>query len=135
MLPGIHRKDKLIMKVQRGDIFIADLTSAIGSEQGGIRPVLILQNNTGNKHSPTTIVASITGRISSKTHIPTHYYLPASAGLKMRSMVMLEQIRVIDKKRLHKKIGKVPGGFMKIIDKKIEISLGKKQRKSKEYCR
>lgn len=135
MLPGIHRKEELIMKVQRGDIFIADLTSTIGSEQGGIRPVLILQNNTGNKHSPTTIVASITGRIDTKTHIPTHYYLPASVGLKMHSMVMLEQIRVIDKQRLHKKIGKLPERFMKMIDKKIEVSLGIKTRTVKEHYR
>ena len=124
-----------ILTVKRGDMYYADLSPVIGSEQGGIRPVLILQNNTGNKHSPTTIVASITGRIDTKTHIPTHYYLPASVGLKIRSMVMLEQIRVIDKQRLHKKIGKLPERFMKMIDKKIEVSLGIKTRTVKEHYR
>lgn len=134
-MPGIHRKEILTLIIHRGDIFIADLDSSIGSEQGGIRPVLILQNNTGNKHSPTTIVASITGRIDTKTHIPTHYYLPVSSGLKMRSMVMLEQIRVIDKSRLQRKIGYVPERFMRIINKKIEISLGIRSRYPRDISR
>lgn len=112
------------MKIKRGQIYIADLDQSIGSEQSGVRPVLILQNNVGNKHSPTTIVASISTKYRSKPHLPTHYYLPENTGLRNRSFVMLEQIRVIDKARLHKYIGDVPPRFMNIINQKISISLG-----------
>ena len=112
------------MKVKRGQIYIADLDKSVGSEQSGIRPVLVLQNNVGNKHSPTTIVACITTRFANKPSLPTHYYLPDGTGLRNRSFVILEQIRVIDKSRLHKYIGDVPPRFMNIINKKISISLG-----------
>ena len=112
------------MKVKRGQIYIADLDQSIGSEQSGVRPVLVLQNNIGNKYSPTTIVACISTRIRTKPNLPTHYYLPEATGLNNRSFVMLEQIRVIDKSRLHKYIGNVPPRFMNIINKKISISLG-----------
>lgn len=112
------------MKLKRGQIYIADLNLTVGCEQGGIRPVLIIQNNQGNKHSSTTIVAMITSRYDTKHHLPTHCYMPLSTGLKEKSIVMLEQIKVIDKERLMKYIGKVSPKFMKVIDKKILISLG-----------
>lgn len=112
------------MRIRRGEIYIADMCMNIGSEQGGVRPVLILQNNKGNKHSPTTIVASITSRVGTKKYLPTHVYLPDDLGLKYRSIVLLEQIRVIDKSRLIHKVGKVPQRTMKTIDKKIMTSCG-----------
>lgn len=112
------------MNIKRGQIYIADLDNVIGSEQGGTRPVLILQNNKGNKFSPTTIVACITTKTNSKAHLPTHSFVPISLGLESKSIVMLEQIRVIDKSRIHTYVGKVSPRYMSIIDKKIAISLG-----------
>lgn len=112
------------MIIKRGQIYIADLDNVKGSEQGGTRPVLILQNNTGNKHSPTTIIACITTKTNSKPHLPTHSFVPVSLGLEAKSIVMLEQIRVIDKTRIHTYVGKVSPRYMSIIDKKIAISLG-----------
>ncbi|GFI42327.1 endoribonuclease EndoA [Thomasclavelia cocleata] len=112
------------MKIKRGQIYLADLSKGYGSEQGGIRPVLVIQNNKGNKYSPTLIIACITSRYQYKHHLPTHYYIPDSAGLKHRSIVMMEQIKVIDKTRLIKYIGSVSPKFMNILDKKIMISLG-----------
>ena len=91
--------------------------------QGKVRPVLIIQNNRGNKHSPTTIVACLSSKIYTKHHLPTHCILPDGLGLKYRSMVMCEQIRVIDKSRLFKKIATLNKRQMAIIDKKIKISL------------
>lgn len=110
------------MNIKRGQIYVADLDNVKCSEQGGTRPELILQNNTGNKHSPTTIVACIT--TNSKAHLPTHSYITISLGLEAKSIVMLEQIRVIDKSRIHTYVGKVSPRYMSIIDKKIAISLG-----------
>ncbi len=112
------------MKIKRGQIYLVNLKNGNGSEQGGIRPVLVIQNNKGNKYSPTVIVACITSKSQTKRHLPTHYYLPDSAGLKYPSIVMMEQIKVIDKKRIIKYIGTVSKRFMKILDKKILISLG-----------
>ena len=117
------------MKVKRGNIYLADMDPAIGSEQGGIRPVLVLQNNRGNKYSPTTIVASITAKAGSKKHLPTHFIIPSELGLKSCSLLMLEQIRVIDQSRLIKKIGKLPSHYMHIVDSKIRISLGLDERR------
>lgn len=119
----------MITKVKRGDIFLADLSAYQGSEQKGVRPVLIIQNNKGNKYSPTTIVACLSSKIDSKAHLPTHYILPEGIGLKYRSMVLCEQIRVIDKKRLLKKISKLRKLDMKHIDRKISISLELKDKK------
>ena len=116
------------MKVQRGDIFIADLSETTGSEQGGIRPVLIIQNGRGNKHSPTTIVACITSRTYSKAPLPTHYYLPPVHGMKHQSLVMLEQIRVIDKTRLQKRVAHLSKRQMAPINKRLLISLELTQR-------
>lgn len=111
------------MRVKRGDIFLADLDDQYGSEQGGIRPVLIIQNNKGNKYSPTTIVACITSRVFSKAHLPTHYYVPSLVGLRKNSMIMLEQIRVVDKKRLIKKLGFLTKRQMIPINERIVLSL------------
>ena len=112
------------MKIKRGQIYLADLSEGYGSEQGGVRPVLVIQNNKGNKYSPTLIVACITSRYGHKHHLPTHYYIPDTAGLKHRSIVMMEQIKVIDKTRIIKYIGCVSPRFMNILDKRIMISLG-----------
>lgn len=112
------------MKIKRGQIYLADLGEGYGSEQGGIRPVLIVQNNKGNKHSPTILVACITSKAHSKHYLPTHYVIPKHVGLKYDSMVMMEQIKVIDEKRIIKYIGKLSPRFMKILDKKIKISFG-----------
>ena len=115
-----------MFKVKRGDVFLANLSDATGSEQAFVRPVVIIQNNCGNKHSPTTIVACMSSKIESKAHLPTHYILPEGIGLKHRSMVLCEQIKVIDKSRLLKKICHISKGQMHIIDHKIKISLGLK---------
>ena len=90
-------------KVKRGDLYLADLSFAVGSEQTGIRPVLIIQNNKGNKYSPTTIIVCLSSKIHSKAKIPTHYLLPELNGLKYPSMVLCEQIKVIDKDRFDQK--------------------------------
>lgn len=110
--------------IKRGDIYYADLGKGEGSEQGGVRPVLVLQNNIGNKFSPTVIVASITSS-NSKTNIPTHVRLNSlMCDLPKDSIVLLEQIRTIDKKRLKDKIGKLDYNTMNYIDKSSKISLG-----------
>ena len=93
---------------QRGDLYYADLGRGIGSEQEGYRPVVIIQNNMGNKHSPTVIIAAITGKVGAKAKLPTHYVLPAENGLETPSIVLLEQIRTIDKRRLEGRIGRLP---------------------------
>lgn len=110
--------------IRRGDIFYADLSPVIGSEQGGIRPVVILQNNVGNRHSPTVIAAAITGR-SSKTRLPTHVDLSgAIPGLYEHSIILLEQLRTIDKTRLRERIGSLKKATMEKIDLALEISVG-----------
>jgi len=108
------------MKVKRGEVYLADLSDAFESEQGKVR---IIQNNRGNKYSPTTIVACLSSKIYTKHYLPTHHLLPESIGLKYKSMVMCEQIRVIDKSRLLKKIATVGRLDMMAIDRKIKISL------------
>lgn len=112
------------MSVKRGDIFYADLSPVIGSEQGGLRPVLIVQNDIGNKYSPTVIAAAITSQIS-KTKLPTHIDVFAdSYGLAKDSVILLEQIRTIDKKRLKEKMGHLDDGLMSRVDDAISISFG-----------
>jgi len=91
----------------RGDMYYADLGRGIGSEQEGYRPVVIIQNNTGNKHSPTVIIAAISSRVGVKPKLPTHYYINAEDGLELPSIILLEQIRTIDKRRLGKYIGRL----------------------------
>jgi mRNA interferase MazF len=111
------------MKIKRGEIYLADLTDASGSEQSRVRPVVIIQNNLGNKHSPTTIVACLSSKVDTKAHLPTHYLIINNDDLRYQSMVMCEQIKVIDKSRLLKKITKLNKRQMNIINKKIKISL------------
>ena len=106
-------------KIKKGDIYLADMDPAIGSEQGGVRPVLIIQNNKGNKYSPTTIVACLTSHVHTKANLPTHYLLPDDIGLKYPSMVMLEQIFTIDKTRLIKYITRIPKNDMYRIELQI----------------
>lgn len=114
------------MKVQRGDIFYADLSPVVGSEQGGIRPVLIIQNDVGNKYSPTTIVAAITSQMN-KTKLPTHIRIEQGVGLPKNSIVLMEQIRTIDKKRLQEKIGSISERNMEDIVSALKISLDIKE--------
>ena len=110
--------------VKRGDIYFADLSPVVGSEQGGIRPVLIVQNDVGNKHSPTVIAAAITSQIN-KARLPTHIELSArSFGLTKDSVILLEQIRTIDKKRLLERMGKLDEGVMSRVDEAIAVSFG-----------
>ncbi|MEE1223891.1 MAG: type II toxin-antitoxin system PemK/MazF family toxin [Clostridia bacterium] len=112
------------MIVKRGDIYYADLSPVIGSEQGGIRPVLIIQNDVGNKYSPTVIAAAITSRIN-KAKMPTHIELSAAEyGLNKDSVVLLEQIRTIDKKRLREKTGRLDGELMEKVNEALAISFG-----------
>jgi mRNA interferase MazF len=109
--------------MKRGQIYYADLSPTIGSEQGGIRPVVIIQNDIGNKYSPTVIVAVVTTR-TTKHNIPTHHWLDKSCGLPKDSMVMLEQIKTIDKSRLTSYLGKVSRKDQEQINKCLNISLG-----------
>lgn len=110
--------------VKRGDIYYADLSPVVGSEQGGIRPVLIVQNDVGNKFSPTVIAAAITSKIN-KAKMPTHIELSAKDyGLNKDSVILTEQIRTLDKKRLKERIGKLDGELMDKVDEALSISFG-----------
>ena len=110
--------------VKRGDIFYADLSPVVGSEQGGCRPVLIVQNDTGNRHSPTVIAAAITSQ-TGKANLPTHISLAArSCGLTRDSVILLEQVRTLDKKRLKEKMGALGGADMGRVDQALSVSLG-----------
>lgn len=112
------------MEIKRGDVFYADLSPVVGSEQGGIRPVLIVQNNVGNKYSPTVIVAAITSQIN-KAKIPTHVELPAeNYRLPKDSVVLLEQIRTIDKRRLQDKVCTLDNEKMRKVNLALLVSLG-----------
>lgn len=112
------------MIVKRGEIYYADLSPVVGSEQGGVRPVLIVQNDVGNKYSPTVIAAAITSQIN-KAKMPTHIEVDASEyGLAKNSVILLEQIRTIDKKRLKEKIGSVDEELMEKVNDALVISFG-----------
>ena len=111
------------MKVKRGDIFYADLSPVVGSEQGGVRPVLVVQNDIGNKYSPTVIIAAITSQMN-KVKLPTHVEVSAEFGLPKNSVVLLEQIRTIDKKRLREKVGYTDEFFMKKVNEALLKSVG-----------
>ena len=114
----------MIPAVKRGDIYYADLSPVVGSEQGGMRPVLIIQNDVGNKYSPTVIAAAITSRMG-KTKLPTHIDIYAArAGLARDSVVLLEQVRTLDKRRLKEKMGHLDDEMMGEIDNAIAVSLG-----------
>lgn len=110
--------------VKRGDIYYADLSPVVGSEQGGVRPVLIIQNDVGNKYSPTVIATAITSQIN-KAKMPTHIELDANEyGLSKDSVVLAEQIRTIDKRRLKEKIGHLDSELMNKVNEALEISFG-----------
>ena len=112
------------MPVKRGEIYYADLSPVVGSEQGGIRPVLIVQNDVGNKHSPTVIAAAITSQ-RDKTHLPTHIEVRADkCGLAKDSIVLLEQIRTLDKRRLKDKMGELDLNSMNKVNTVLSISFG-----------
>ena len=119
-------------RIRRGDIYYADLMPVMGSEQGGIRPVLILQNNTGNQFSPTTIAAAITGR-DGKHQLPTHIRIGGQFyGLHQDSMILLEQIRTLDRKRLRDYIGCLDKETMQAVDRGLTVSLGMKRLQGEE---
>jgi len=112
------------MSIKRGEIFYAELNPVIGSEQGGTRPVLVIQNDIGNQYSPTTIIAAITSQIS-KAKLPTHVEVKARrSGLERDSVILTEQIRTIDKSRLKEKVAVLDEEVMLRVDEAIEISLG-----------
>lgn len=120
-----HGKEAVMTPtIKRGDIFYADLSPVVGSEQGGLRPVLIIQNDVGNKYSPTVIAAAITSRMG-KARLPTHIDIHADGvGLSKDSVVLLEQIRTLDKRRLREKMGHLEGGVMARINSAIAVSFG-----------
>ncbi len=112
------------MNVKRGDIYYADLSPVVGSEQGGVRPVLIVQNDVGNKFSPTVIAAAITSQ-QEKSRLPTHISVNGNAcGLSKDSVVLLEQVRTIDKQRLKERMGNLSAMDMNKIDRAISVSFG-----------
>jgi mRNA interferase MazF len=113
--------------ILRGELYYADLNPVVGSEQGGIRPVLIIQNDIGNKHSPTVIVAAITSK-ATKATLPTHCYLNPNIGLEQDSIALLEQIRTIDKQRLKDYIGTLDHSDILAINKALAISIGLNRR-------
>lgn len=111
-------------QIRRGDIYYADLSPVVGSEQGGLRPVLIIQNDVGNKYSPTVIAAAITSRMG-KTRLPTHIDIYAErAGLSRDSVILLEQIRTLDKRRLRERMGHLDGEVMDRVNSAIAVSFG-----------
>ena len=114
----------MTMVVKRGDIYYANLSPVVGSEQGGLRPVLVIQNDIGNKYSPTVIVAAITSQIE-KAKLPTHVELMAGEGsLERDSVILLEQIRTIDKRRLREHMGHLDDNYMSQVDTAIAVSFG-----------
>lgn len=111
-------------KIRRGDLFYADLSPVVGSEQGGMRPVLVIQNNIGNHYSPTVIIAAITAKIS-KPKMPIHVGIKGGEqGVGRNSVILMEQIRTIDKQRLHDKIGRLDDQKMKQVDEALKVSIG-----------
>ena len=116
------------MTIRRGDIYYADLSPVVGSEQGGVRPVLIVQNDVGNRYSPTVIAAAITSKLD-KAKLPTHIDVYADrVGLARDSVILLEQIRTIDKKRLGEKMGHLDDAVMRAVDTAITVSFGLQSR-------
>lgn len=115
--------NKKTWQVRKGEIYYAELTGTVGSEQSGIRPALIVQNDVGNKHSPTTIIASLTSQTDKPT-LPTHLKLDWHFGLQKDSIVMMEQIRTIDKSRLLNYIGKLDDSTVELVDDCLRISFG-----------
>ena len=122
---AIYTADKEVdMTIKRGELYYADLSPVVGSEQGGVRPVLVVQNDVGNKYSPTVIAAAVTSKIN-KAKLPTHIELPSNMyGLQKDSVILLEQIRTLDKRRLKERIGELNETTMSRVDNAILISLG-----------
>ena len=124
MMPASYQNHTSSASVRRGDIFYADLSPVVGSEQGGLRPVLIIQNDVGNRYSPTVIAAAITSRMG-KTKLPTHIDIYADrVGLSKDSVILLEQIRTLDKKRLREKMGHLDDDIMEEVNNAIAVSFG-----------
>lgn len=117
--------------IKRGDIFYADLNPVVGSEQGGTRPVLIISNDIGNRYSPTVIVAAITSRVHTKAKLPTHTAVNDFEGLDKDSIILLEQIRTIDKQRLKQYMGLMPDNIMARVDKALAISVALEKNENK----
>lgn len=110
--------------VMRGELYSADLDPVVGSEQGGLRPVLIIQNNTGNRYSPTVIVLAVTSQLQ-KARLPTHVQIPSAGhGLQRDSVVLAEQIRTLDKRRLRERIGLLRPEYMEKVGRALSVSLG-----------
>lgn len=110
--------------IKKGDLYFADLSPVVGSEQGGVRPVLVVQNDVGNKYSPTIIVAAVTSQMN-KSRLPTHVEIDAAGnGLSKNSVVLMEQLRTIDKSRLKERIGNVDQNMIAGVDKALSVSLG-----------
>ena len=109
--------------IKRGDIYYADLSPVVGSEQGGLRPVLIVQNDIGNRYSPTVIAAAITSKVD-KARLPTHINIEETCGLQRKSMILLEQVRTLDKIRLKEKMGHISDATMQEVDRGLHVSLG-----------
>jgi len=113
--------------IKRGELYFADLNPIVGSEQGGKRPVLIVQNDIGNKHSPTVIVAALTTKLQ-KADLPTHIFVSSeNSGLERDSIILLEQIRTIDKSRLGSHIGEIGSEVLATVDRALQVSLGVEQ--------
>ena len=109
---------------KRGEIYFADLDPVVGSEQGGVRPVLIIQNDLGNRYRPTVIVRAITSRLG-KTKLPTHVVIPAGeSGLLKDSLILAEQVRTLEKRRLGRRVGQLPEELMRSVDDAMRVSLG-----------
>ena len=108
----------------RGEIYYADLGCGIGSEQQGFRPVVIIQNDTGNKYSPTVIIAAISSKANVKAKLPTHRFIPAGNGLELPSIVLAEQIRTVDKRRLSERVGRLREADVRAVDRALAVSLG-----------
>ena len=118
------------LTIKRGDIYYAELNPVIGSEQGGTRPVLIISNDIGNKHSPTVIIAPITSRVHTKAKLPTHTLIKDFDGLDKNSIILLEQIRTIDKQRLKQYLGMIPDNIVARVDKALAISVALEKTKA-----
>lgn len=116
--------------IKRGDIYYADLNPVIGSEQGGTRPVLIISNNIGNRHSPTVIIAAITSRVHTKKKLPTHLYLGGVEGLPENSIILFEQLRTIDKSRLREQLTHLDERYLQALEIPLLISIGVEKRRS-----
>ena len=123
LLLSYNNRSVKVLQVRRGDIYYADLSPVIGSEQGGLRPVLIVQNDVGNKYSPTVIAAAITSQMN-KSKLPTHIEFNEKYGLSKESVILLEQVRTIDKARLKEKMGHIDNDTMDMVNKAISVSFG-----------